>query len=192
MNLLKQSAVHLAAGLAALLGLLYLYGWEQSGGAPPLLYLGCIIAMILGGVLSHLIHEWGHFLGTLLCGARYTVKAKPSPLFFDFDYEGANPRQYLWLSAGGPIGNLLLILLVFTLPMDSAIVRSLCAASIALMAYVLVIELPISQGIIAGKAPMEVLTTHFGQGKPLFRRAGIAGITVLIGSLATLTLLHPA
>ena len=70
--------------------------------------------------------------------------------------------------------------------------RSLCAASIALLAYVLVIELPISRGIIAGRAPMEVLTTHFGQGKPLFRRAGIAGVTVLVSSLATLTLLHPA
>ena len=192
MVLLKQFTVHLAAALAAVLGLFFLYSWEQAGGAPPLLYLGCLFAILLGGVLSHLVHEWGHFLGVLLCGASYTVKPRLSPLFFDFDYAGASPRQYLWLSAGGPIGNLLLIVIVCFLPMDSAIVRSLCAASIALLAYVMVIELPISRGIIAGKPPMDVLTTHFGQGKPLFRRAGIAGITTLIGSLATLTLLHPA
>ena len=65
MNLLKQFAIHLAAALAAVLGLFYLYGWEQAGGAPPLLYLGCLIAILLGGVLSHLVHEWGHFLGVL-------------------------------------------------------------------------------------------------------------------------------
>lgn len=192
MNLLKQFAIHLTAALAAVLGLFYLYSWEQAGASPPLLYLGCVVAMLLGGILSHLVHEWGHFIGVLLCRAHYTIKARPSPLFFDFDYAGASPRQYLWLSAGGPIGNVLLIVILCFLPMDSAIVRSLCAASIALLAYVIVIELPISRGILAGRPPMDVLTTHFGQGKPLFRRAGIAGIATLIGSLATLSLLHPA
>lgn len=148
-----------------------------------------LLTVITGIVLSHVIHEWGHFFGALLSRSAYTLKKKISPLFFDFDYVKNNPRQYLWMSVGGPLGNVLLIsITLLLLPIQSTGQQWLLATLLGKLVYVLVLEGPVSLGILAGKNPLEVLGKHFGQGKPLFQRSLLAGVASGLLVVALLTL----
>jgi len=152
---------------------------------------GLVIALSIatGVVLSHVIHEWGHFLGAVLSRSAYTLKKKISPLFFDFDYVKNDPRQYLWMSVGGPLGNVLLIsITLWLLPIETLAQQWLLATMMGQLVYVLVLEGPVSLGILAGKNPLEVLAKHFGQGKPLFQRSLLAGIASGLLVIAALTL----
>lgn len=184
-------ATHCLAGLLLAAAALALGRWEAAGGSGPALWLACIGAVLIGAGFSHLIHEWGHYLGVLASGAGHTLRSRPSPLFFDFDYEGSSASQYLWVSAGGPLGNALLVLLLSAgLPSTSLIYLSLWATALGMLAYVVVLEGPISRAIIAGGVPMEVVTRHFGQGLPLFRRAGVWALGVIGASFAVATALR--
>lgn len=137
---------------------------------------GIVIALIAGIACSHILHEWGHYLGARLSGALVTIKPKLSPLFFDFDYLKNNPRQFLWLSAGGPAGNLVLIgVTLLMLPLDNLVQQFFLATLIGKLVYVITLEGPVTIGILAGGKPLEVLGKHFGQGKPLFRRCMMLG-----------------
>tara|TARA_R110002110_G_scaffold205066_7_gene417318 strand:+ start:475918 stop:476469 length:552 start_codon:yes stop_codon:yes gene_type:complete len=130
-----------------------------------------------GLALSHIIHEWGHYLGARISGSKLSIKKRMAPLFFDFDYSANNARQYLYLSIGGLLGNIVLLLaLLLWMPLTSLASVSLLAAVLGQLIYVLILELPISLGILAGRDPLTVLSQHFGQGRPLFARAGIGGV----------------
>jgi hypothetical protein len=188
--------IHLLThGLAAALlaaGALALARWEAAGGSGSALWLACAAAIVIGVLLSHLVHEWGHYLGVLASRAGHTLKGRPSPLFFDFDYEGSSPSQYLWVSAGGPLGNILLTLALSAgLPTASLVHLSLWAAALGMLAYVVVLEGPISRAILAGGRPMDVVTRHFAQGLPLFRRAGVWALGVMGASFAAAASLQP-
>ncbi len=175
--------------VAMMTGLLWHQTNQWSSSNPSSLSYALIIflSLVSGIVLSHLLHEWGHFIGAVLSRSRYTLKSKISPLFFDFDYVKNTPRQYLWLSFGGLAGNIFLItttLLSFSLHTLGQ--PFLLASIIGQFAYVLVLELPVSIGILAGKNPLEVLSQHFAQGKPLFLRSLLAGISSGVLILACL------
>lgn len=140
-----------------------------------------LLTVVTGIVLSHVIHEWGHFFGAVLSRSAYTLKKKISPLFFDFDYLKNSPRQYLWMSVGGPLGNVLLIsMTLLLLPIQSTGQQWLLATLLGKLVYVLVLEGPVSLGILAGKNPIEVLGKHFGRGRPLFQRSLLAGISTAL------------
>lgn len=159
LHLLSHSAVALlATGL-----------WWALQSTPFFVVMPLSIAT--GIVLSHLLHEWGHFTGAVLSRSAHTLKPKISPLFFDFDYLHNNARQYLWLSAGGPLGNLLLIASIVMLPLQTLATQWLLATAIGQFVYVLVLEGPVTLSILRGGQPLDVLAKHFGQGKPLFRRS---------------------
>ncbi len=176
---------HAVAGVAAFWLLQLLVHLEQGGAGAVVTAFACVAAVILGAALSHLFHEWGHVRGALAGRSPLTLKPRPSPLFFDVDYQRVQPRQFLWLSWGGPAGNVLLAALLGSqLALGSLVLLSAWSASLAMFAYVLVLEGPISLGVLAGGQPMEVLAQHFGQGAPLFKRAGLAGLAVLLAALA--------
>lgn len=140
-------------------------------------------------MLSHIVHEWGHFLGAVLSRSAYTLKKKISPLFFDFDYVKNNPRQYLWMSVGGQLGNVLLIsITLWLIPIETLAQQWLLATMVGQWMYVLVLEGPVSLGILVGKNPLEVLGKHFGQGRPLFQRSLLAGVASALLVIAVLTL----
>jgi len=176
-KLAKQAAVHGAAFLSALGIWAAFDSWTILSKLPIASAAAFVSAIAAGLILSHLIHEWGHFLGACLTKSKLTIKEKISPLFFDFDYLENNARQYLCLSAGGPVGNIVLILTtVFCIPMDNLGRQALLATMLGHFVYVLILELPVSRGILAGKNPIDVLSQHFGQGAPLFRRAERFGV----------------
>lgn len=176
-SLQLQALVHGSVFLL-LIGTLWLLAtWMEPGQAGILRYLTAAWAFLGGMVLSHLIHEWGHFAGAVLAGANLTIKPAAHPLFFDFDYDHNRPRQFLQMSIGGLLGNILLLLTVLLLiTSPSLLTTSLLAAVIGQLVYVLILELPVSFGVMAGGAPLVVLTTHFSQGGPLFIRATLAAL----------------
>lgn len=168
---------HGAVFALLVLGASYLNDREQAGATGAALYLAASLAFLSGLALSHILHEWGHFLGARLGGARLTVREKVSPLFFDFDFPANTPRQFLWMSAGGLSGNLLLLLfLALCIDPSGLVLTALLAAVLGQLVFVVILELPVSLRVLAGQAPLAALTEHFGQGAPLFLRALLAGV----------------
>jgi hypothetical protein len=176
----RQGLAHGALALLLVCSLLYLHDAEMAGMAGPAIYLAAAWAFLCGLALSHITHEWGHFLGARTFRSRLTIKPRVHPLFFDFDYLANRPPQFLALSLGGLLGNLALMLVLLVTGDHSLVLTSLLAAVIGQFVYVLVLELPVSLGVMAGRDPLEVLGTHFAQGRPLFLRATLAGITTAV------------
>ena len=177
MQLARQFIAH--GGVAALLAvsLGWLMRWESGGGSGWPLYLAVAWSVLCGIALSHIFHEWGHFLGGLVSGAALNVKTAIHPLFFDFDYRASTPGQFLALGAGGLLGNVALLLaLLLSVAPGTLVAISLLAAVAGQLVFVLVLELPVSLGVRACGDPLQTLGAHFGQGLPLFLRAGAAGL----------------
>lgn len=177
MRLARQLIAHGAVAALLAWSLWWLVRWEGGGGLGWPLYLAVTWSALCGIALSHIIHEWGHFLGALLSGSVLSIKPAVHPLFFDFGYEFNTPGQFLTLGAGGLLGNVsLLLVLLLAVPPGTPVATGLLAAVAGQLVFVLVLELPVSLGVRAGGDPLETLASHFGQGLPLFLRAGVAGI----------------
>jgi hypothetical protein len=165
-------------GVAILLVYLltFLDATRSEGGAA--VYLVAAWAFVTGLVLSHIFHEWCHFLGSVVGSATVSLKPRVHPLFFEFDLDANSHTQFILLSAGGLCGNVLLLLLVsYGAASHSLVMTSLLAAVAGQLVFVLILELPVSIRVLAGAGPLEALTAHFGQGGPLFLRAAIGGVT---------------
>ena len=176
-SLTRQVLAHGAVFALLVFGAGFLFGREQAGSTGASLYVAASLAFLIGLALSHILHEWGHYLGAVLSGARLTVRQKISPLFFDFAFPVNTPRQFLWMSIGGLSGNLLLLLLM-SLCLDSPglVLTTMMAAVLGQLVFVVILELPVSLRVVAGQEPLAALTEHFSQGAPLFLRALLAGL----------------
>ncbi|GAB3282261.1 hypothetical protein [Parahaliea aestuarii] len=187
-KLRTQALVHLSAFLASAGVFISLDNWALATGAGVPTLLAILAGLLAGFFMSHIFHEWGHFFGARLAGAATTIKAQPAPLFFDFDYAGSTARQTLALSAGGPLGNVLVIVLtLYSLPVVSPGRAALLAGMVGSLVFVLFLELPVTRRIRSGEAPIDAMMGHFGQGKPLFRRCTRLGVAA--GAATFLTLL---
>jgi hypothetical protein len=146
------------------------------------LYLAVAWAFLTGLGLSHIVHEWCHFFGAVIAGAAITLKPRVHPLFFDYDFAKNTPRQFLCLSIGGLLGNVVLlsIALAFAGP-QAPVMTSFLAAVAGQFVFVLMLELPVSLGVMAGRDPLQSMEQHFGQGGPLFLRAAIGGVATATG-----------
>jgi hypothetical protein len=174
----------LSHGIVALLfacSLALAYAWEQTTGKHYVSVMAAVWGVLCGLGLSHIIHEWCHYAGARLSRSVHTLKPQTHPLFFDFDLEANSSRQFLCLSFGGLAGNLLLLALLLYFPNTGSIVMSaLLGAVVGQFVFVLILELPVSVEVIAGKAPLAAITDHFEQGGPLFLRAALGGIVAAV------------
>ena len=176
-SLARQALAHGGVALLLVYTVALADSWEKTGGAGVVaLYLAAAWAFLAGLGLSHILHEWCHFFGAVLARSAVTLKPAVHPLFFDYDFPAHTPRQFLCLSVGGLLGNVLLLcLLLLCVAPTTLVLTSLLAAVAGQLVFVLMLELPVSLGVLAGKAPLASLTDHFGQGGPLFLRAAIGG-----------------
>jgi hypothetical protein len=145
-NLKKVGTVHFVAVIAALT----LFGaanlWALSSGLILALVVSVAAAYIAGTVLSGIVHEYGHFSGTVLAGAPHKVLKKPARYFFmfNFDMKEASSRQALWLSWGGVLGSWLLVVGLFLLlPMDGWASAALIATVLGNAVNASVFEVPV-------------------------------------------------
>jgi len=183
-SLALQALAHTSAGALLAWSLLVV---DTPATAGPVLYLAAAWAFVVGLGLSHITHEWCHFLGALVAGSRLTVRTRPHPLFFDFDYSANNRTQFLWMSAGGLLGNVLLLgMAALCLDRQSVVTTGFLAAVAGQLVYVLILEFPVSLAVRSGAEPLAALTHHFGQGGKLFLRATVAGL----GTATLICLLH--
>ena len=183
----QQGATHLLAFLVALGVWSAFNSWQITSNLMITQFFAALSSVAAGIVMSHIFHEWGHFFGACLSHAKTTIKEKPAPLFFDFDYLTNTPKQYLWLSAGGPLGTSLIILLsLIFLPSSSTAEQWLLATLVGNLAFVLSLESGVSVGIYKGGQPLEVISNHFSDKDALFKRSMTLGV---IAGFITLLLL---
>lgn len=167
----------LAHGAVALLLVVVLVTLDSGATKGVALYLAAAWAFLTGLGLSHIIHEWCHFLGAIIARAKVTLNPRIHPLFFDFDFSANKPGQFLCMSFGGLLGNVLLLcIVVFFVGPQTMVMTSSLAAVAGQFVFVLILELPVSLAVLNGRDPLESLTTHFGEGGPLFLRAAVGGV----------------
>lgn len=154
----------------ALLGAITLWGAADAWVQTSDLYLATIISVLnafaAGSIISILFHEWGHFAGARFAGSYSPMVNKPTGTFiFGFNFAKNNRDQFISMSLGGPIGNWLLVLLVFTLiPMDSPGRVMLLAVTLANAISVCVFELPILMKAMDGGDPETELNAGLANG----------------------------
>jgi len=179
--LMRQAMAHGSVMLALAASLVAANAWIPVVDSDIVYHVAAAWAFLCGLAFSHIIHEWCHYAGARLARSAFTLKPRVHPLFFDFDLKKNSSRQFLCLSLGGLIGNFLLLTLLISFTTSGGIVAiSLLAAVLGQLVFVLMLELPVSVAVIAGKDPLAALTAHFGQGGPLFLRAALGGAATAI------------
>jgi hypothetical protein len=182
-SLTRHAVSHGTVFIVLLLSLYWLQASETGAGGLTR-YAGATWGFLTGMALSHLIHEWGHYLGARASGATTTLKQGVHPLFFDYVFAANSPRQFLVMSMGGLLGNLLLLAAMIALARpDALVLKSALAAVVGQLIFVIVLELPVSLAAVAGEAPYAALERHFSQGGALFLRAaalGVAGAATIL------------
>jgi len=117
----KLVLAHVFAGVAALALWAAADAWQAATGLAAASLLSVLAALPAGFVFATLVHEWGHFAGARIAGARYTVPEKVGLFAFNFDFGANSVQQFLSMSWGGQIGGAISIgLLWAALPLDTA------------------------------------------------------------------------
>jgi hypothetical protein len=145
-RLKKMAALHFTAAMAALT----LWGaadaWAVASGWALANAVAIANAFIAATVLAGLVHEWGHFTGARLSGARSPVHEKPVNYFFmfDFPFDSNDARQFQWMSWGGILAPWVLVVAVLVLvPIDSVARLALLAVLAAKAAAASLFEVPV-------------------------------------------------
>jgi len=140
--------------------------WVVATSLPIAHVLSVITALVVGGYISGLFHEWGHFVGARITRSRSPLTATPNGVFmFGFDTAKNSPRQFLSMSFGGPIGNWLLVAFVFFLiPLDSPGRVALFAMVLGKAVAVVIFEGPIISRTMKGGNPQEELDKQLNSG----------------------------
>ena len=135
---------------AMVMGALTLYGaaetWAQVSGWSLARFAA--FANVAGYVISSVIHEWGHFAGARLSGAKSPVLEKPAKHFFMFDFDMAanDVRQFLSMSWGGILAPWLAVVLALVLvPLSTVGAAALIATLVMRALAATVFEAPIAR-----------------------------------------------
>ena len=89
------------AALVALAGALVALDASSRAAGRPSVALG-LASGVLVALGSFLLHEWGHWLGAVLTGARvHRPRTVLSPFLFWFDTSSSTRAQFLSMSVGG-------------------------------------------------------------------------------------------
>ena len=154
----------------ALLGAITLWGaadaWVQTSDLYIATMISVLNAFAAGSIISIIFHEWGHFAGARLAKSYSPMVRKPTSTFiFGFNFAKNSRDQFISMSLGGPIGNWLLVVLVFILvPMDSPGRVMLFAVTLANAISVCVFEIPVLRKAMNGGDPETELNTGLANG----------------------------
>ena len=153
--------------------------WQAVTGLFAAALLAVVMAVPAGAVFATLVHEWCHFLGARLAGARYRVPARFGLFVFDFDYAGNSVEQFRTMSYAGQAGSALGVLLLwFALPMDTAGRAMVVSAAVGSGVFGAMIEWPVLARVRAGATPLVALG---GIDKDtLYRSAGTGAVAMLV------------
>ena len=141
---IKLVAAHLLTGVTLLSLWAATDAWQAVTGLRAAAFLSVLAAIPAGVVFGTLVHEWGHFAGARLAGARYTVPDRLGLFVFNYDFGANSVSQFFTMSWGGQIGGALaVVLLWWALPLDTAGRAMIVAAAIGAFFFAGTIEWPV-------------------------------------------------
>ena len=151
--------------VALLAALLSLFAAAESWASLTDLGFATVLAMVdgllVGAATAAICHEWGHFAGARLSGGHSPLK--PVGQFFpvfDFDYQNNDARSFHWMSIGGNVGDISVVLLfLFALPMTSLGSNALVAGAVGFAVFAGAIEFPVIRKARSGMTGIEALST---------------------------------
>ena len=145
---------------AMVFGALTLWGaaltWAQVTGSTLAQIVAVANAFVAAYVISSTIHEWGHFTGARLSGAKSPVRDKPLRHFFMFDFamEENDLRQFTWMSWGGIIAPWVAVFLALVfVPLGTLSGAVLVSTLIAKAAGAGLFEIPVVTGAAVSGDP---------------------------------------
>lgn len=142
-------------------------------------FLSVATAFVAGVIISTLIHEWFHFFGAIFSGASYSIPDKIGLFVFNFDFEKNSLGQFLSMSAGGQLGGVLAVLLIYmSMPIDSSGRVMLVSAAIGSAVFAGLVEWPVIMRTRQSKQPREELAKINKAG---LYRSSLIGVVVAAG-----------
>lgn len=145
-NLKQVGSIHAVAVVSSLALFGAAHTWAAASGWLLASVVAIAAAYIAGTVVASIAHEWGHYSGAVLSGAKHKVARKPVKYFFmfNFDMQAGSVRQALWMSWGGLTGSwLVVVLLAVLVPADSWASAVLIGTVAGIAVNASVFELPI-------------------------------------------------
>lgn len=135
---------HLLIGVALLCLWAAADTWQAVTQFRAAALLSVLAAIPAGFVFGTLLHEWCHFAGARLSGARYTVPSRFGLFVFDYDFRSNGLSQFFAMSYGGQAGSALAVLLLaVAVPTDTAGRAMLVAACVGAGVFGAMIEWPV-------------------------------------------------
>lgn len=156
--------------------------WQAVTGLGAAGVLSVLAALPAGFVFATVVHEWGHFAGARIAGARCSVPARIGIYAFDYDFTANTLKQFLSMSWGGQIGGALAILLLWVaLPMDSAGRCMVLASAIGAFFFAGMIEWPVLSRVGSSGNPLAELSRI--DRRVIHRSAQTGAVAVLLSWL---------
>ena len=140
--------------------------WFVTTGLLLANIVSTINALVAGSFLAIIFHEWGHFAGARISKSYSPmVREVKNQFLFGFRYDRNTRAQFISMSIGGPVGNWLLVLLIFFLvPLDNLGRVTLLAIIVARAVSVCVFEVPIILRTLEGGDPQTELNNQLKGG----------------------------
>lgn len=152
--------------------------WQAVTQLPVAALLSVLAAIPAGFVFGTLVHEWCHFAGARLSGARYTVPSRFGLFVFEYDFRNNGLSQFFAMSYGGQAGSALAVLLLaIALPTDTAGRAMLLAACVGAGVFGAMIEWPVLARTRRSGDPVGELAKI--DKATLYRSAGGASVATL-------------
>ncbi len=135
--------------------------WASTSGLALASLLSIVDGLLVGAATAAVLHEWGHLAGARLAGGHAPLKPIGGffPIF-DFDYKNNDARAFDWMSIGGNLGDISVVLFFFfALPQASPGAAALVAGAFGFAVFAGAIEFPVIQKARAGLTGIEALGT---------------------------------
>lgn len=176
-NLKSVGMIHLVVVMAAIT----LWGAADNWSTTTGWGLAWVVAMVNAGlaaqVIANVVHEWGHYAGACLAGARTQAFDKPVGYYFmfNFPFDQNDRRQFLWMSWGGILAPWLLVVLALVcIPIDSASRALFLAMFVTRAVQVSLFEVPVVRRTARGGDPQKELEQQLIGGFEQSRKWGLA------------------
>ena len=149
--------------------------WHTLTGSTLSAFLSLVDGLLVGVLLTALLHEWGHFTGARLSGAAAPLRPAMGFLpLFDFDYGNNSASQFQSMSVGGNVAHWLVVLvLLVSLPLSTIGQVAIASSAFGFAVFASSIEFPVIRNVLKGQSGIEALSKI---PKDLLRRNGSYGL----------------
>ena len=149
--------------------------WHVLVGGTLSATLSLVDGLLVGILLTALLHEWGHFIGARISGAAAPLRPATGFLpLFDFHYGDNSSSQFQSMSVGGNVAHWLVVLvLLSSLSLSTVGQVAIASSSFGFPVFASSIEFPVIRNVMRGQSGIEALSKI---PKDLLRRNGSYGL----------------